>query len=622
MVPFFLGPAGAGVWAVTNPTVHALASWRFALWQRQEGAQGTALCTSVRDVRDRALSLPRPPVFRACSRGPLPTGCGCSVRAWGPVIPNVHVALRGLRSMGAAAVRPEERPSLGWAFLGTFSRAAVHCVLCALPRFGHPVAVVAWHLSMCLGCGRRHASLACVMAQHWCAGPPLVRSLLVLRSAFSLSWCLPLPGAFATGFTQRQRGARGGRQKTRLMVPVARPRRSGGAWLARCGTRSGIRYGAVSGGSLRRRSRAACAAVVWRVWPRSFTRPVSRVVQLSTGYSAGAPGLFRVDANTSPFGEEDATPRSRALVHVHALLRRVGRAGLPGTLWCASHFFWPLLLVSLFARPPLGLGCPVCDFCCFLFSSFSSPCFVPRCSRLSVISGPWCPGPWLLVAPSSLLSFFFAPLCVAAPPLAFCGLPPRVPFASALCVCSPSLSPCAIFSAPPRLPLRSVVCVVLPLLLCCAVQWCTLSLVSCRGAGPLCERVALCAALLGCACSAGCFAHVVACVPCAFLRCCDESLLFCVAVIACSVVLSRIIPWLRVGVACGAACALLPPGPSLCGLSACLVLLRVVLCCQCSVLLLRVGEGCFVFVPPLWRCPLPCCRVLYCVLLCNAMYAY
>ena len=36
-------------------------------------------------VRGFALFHARPPVLRACSWGPLSTGCGCSARGWGPV---------------------------------------------------------------------------------------------------------------------------------------------------------------------------------------------------------------------------------------------------------------------------------------------------------------------------------------------------------------------------------------------------------------------------------------------------------------------------------------------------------------------------------------------------------
>ena len=74
---------------------------------------------------------------------------------------------------------------------------------CPVPRFvvrcarfpgsRHPVAVVAWHLSSCRGCGRRRASLACLVAPRWCAAPRPVRSLSVPRLAFPSPWCLPPP---------------------------------------------------------------------------------------------------------------------------------------------------------------------------------------------------------------------------------------------------------------------------------------------------------------------------------------------------------------------------------------------------------------------------------------------
>ena len=57
----------------------------------------------------------------------------------------------------------------------------------------HPVAVVAWHLSLCLGCGRRRATSACLVAPRWCAAPRPVRSLPVLRSAALTPWCSSPP---------------------------------------------------------------------------------------------------------------------------------------------------------------------------------------------------------------------------------------------------------------------------------------------------------------------------------------------------------------------------------------------------------------------------------------------
>ena len=55
--------------------------------------------------------------------------------------------------------------------------------------------VIPWHLVLCGGCGRRRASLACLVAPRWRAVPRPVRSLSMRRSAFPSLWCLPLPRA-------------------------------------------------------------------------------------------------------------------------------------------------------------------------------------------------------------------------------------------------------------------------------------------------------------------------------------------------------------------------------------------------------------------------------------------
>ena len=143
----------------------------------------------------------------------------------------------------------------------------------------------------------------------------------------------------------------------------------------------------------------------WRVWTRSLTRRVSRTARLSTGDSVGAPGLFRVDGDTSPCRSEDATPGSRACVRARALLGQVGRAGLPGAFWCASPF--PVAAFSLFfVWPPPGLGRPVC--CVFFFSSSLCP------PPLSPAFGVFLPG-----VPSALVSCSPPPL---SPPPFFCSL--------------------------------------------------------------------------------------------------------------------------------------------------------------------------------------------------------
>ena len=103
-----------GVWAwgpVTNPTAHALASWLCALWGRHEGARGGPFlpgCGASGVGRSPTLDHPS---FGTCSRGPLPTGCGCSVRAWGPSCPWHLLACRGSSSVvRASRVHGTRRP--------------------------------------------------------------------------------------------------------------------------------------------------------------------------------------------------------------------------------------------------------------------------------------------------------------------------------------------------------------------------------------------------------------------------------------------------------------------------------------------------------------------------------
>ena len=116
-------------------------------------------------------------------------------------------------------------------------------------------------------------------------------------------------------------------------------------------------------------------------------------------------------------GRRAPRPGSGVCVRVRALLARVGQAGLLGAFWCASPFLWPVLVRSLFVRPPPGWGCLVCG-CRWVF--FSSPSFLrPRCFLLSVFSGPGCLRPWRLVAPpffflcfSFVLWFLICPCCL------------------------------------------------------------------------------------------------------------------------------------------------------------------------------------------------------------------
>ena len=282
------------------------------------------------------------------------------------------------------------------------------CARCPVLR--HPVAVVAWHLFMCHCFGRQRASLACLVAPRWCAALRPVRSLSVPQSAFLMQSCLSASRGVAPPVLLG--GCAGhveaGRELGSLCLPLA----PAALWA-----RSALYpFEAPQGGRPWRVPPASVLGCVrcggWRVWTRSLTRPVSRTACLSTGDSAGALGLFRVDADTSPCGSEDATPRSRACVRARALLGRVGRAGLPGAFWCATPF--PVASLSLFSvRPPPGLGRPV--YCVFLFFSICAP-------PLSLAFRGFRPGvPWALAScsppsplyPSFFLSFRFFP----TPPL-------------------------------------------------------------------------------------------------------------------------------------------------------------------------------------------------------------
>ena len=390
-------------------------------------------------VRGRALSHPRPLVLSGSGRGPLPTGCGCrGMRAWGPV------------------TNPTARAPASWlcALWGQHEGARGGCLLpgCGVSEVGrcpspdHPsfracgrgllptgrwYGVRAWGpgcpwgLVSCRGCGRRRAFLACLAAPRWCAAPRPVQSLPVLSLAV------------APGPTGWLRGARGGRPRNGLIVPAAGPCRGKGAGRAPRRTGSRPRNGVVSGGSLRLWSWAASAAVVWRAWTRSLTRPVSRTVRLATGESAAAPGLVRVDAHTAPFRSEDATPGSCACVRVRALLGRVGQAGLRGAFWCTSPF--PMAVSGpLFAcSAPSGLGLPRLWLLLGLFFCFFSPS-PPRCapvvSCFACFPAPGALGLGVLSPPP--FSFPPPPRCAPLSP-ALRVFRPGVPWALASCCPSP-----------------------------------------------------------------------------------------------------------------------------------------------------------------------------------------
>ena len=202
--------------------------------------------------------------------------------------PGAHTSVRtaAVRSrQGLGTLRAHTRPSGRRLFRsrqGLGSLPGAHTSV-------RTAAGVDWHLSSYVGslrvvraprvCGTRRPSLlgTCPCALVVAGGVPLWRASWprVVRRASSGPVALgalvgfpdavvpfPTPGACAPGFTGWLGGARGGRPRTGLIVPAAGPRRGRGAGLAPRRTLSGPRDGVVPGGSLWRRSWAACAAVV------------------------------------------------------------------------------------------------------------------------------------------------------------------------------------------------------------------------------------------------------------------------------------------------------------------------------------------------------------------------
>ena len=164
---------------------------------------------------------------------------------------------------------------------------------------------------------------------------------------------------------------------------------------------------------------------VLRVWTRSLMRLVSRTARLSTGDSAGAPGLFRVDAQTAPFGSEDSTAGPCACVHVRAFLAASGGPASWARFGAPHPFLWPFLLLSSSARPPQGWGCPACVVSGFCFLLSCAPPLSPA-FRVFRPGLPWAlgscgPSPhsllclFVFLPPACLFVFFFRVFC----PLSF-----------------------------------------------------------------------------------------------------------------------------------------------------------------------------------------------------------
>ena len=442
-------PTGCGCGGCESGTCHPPHSARsFELALRALGAAGCpgggGLLPGCGASWVGRSPAPNDSSFRACGRGPLPTGCGCGGCWRGDPSPTPQRALlragfaccgggtrapggaplawvwgvrgralshpRPLISSGAAGARFSLAVGAvcgrgGPAVLGTFSRAVVRRVLCALPGFAAPggpcglaPVLVPWLWPAACLCGVPRGP---ALVRRDSCGPVALGAAVGFPVAVVPS---PTPGAVVPGFTGWLRGALGGRATTGVFVPVTGACRGKGSGRAPRRTRSGPRDGVVPGGSLRLRSWAACAAVVWCVWTRSLTRPVSRTIRLSTGDSAGAPGT--PTPSLSGRRTQARVPRVCACA---CFLGRVGRGGLPGAFECASPFPVAVHGALFVCSAPSRLGSPCLWF--FLLSFPSAPALSPAFP----VFRPWVPWALACCAPPPSLVFFFPCFLFCAP---------------------------------------------------------------------------------------------------------------------------------------------------------------------------------------------------------------
>ena len=357
---------------------------------------------------------------------------------------------------------------------------------------------------------------------------------------------------------------------------------------------------------------------------RAHTRPSGRRLFVAgRGWVPSGRALVHPDGGCSlpagvgyPPGAHSSI-RTAAGVRVLALCGRVGRAGLPGALWCASPF--PLAALSFcFAWPPPAWGCPPLS-CCPCRSSLpwrralvvflGLPLPASSCARASFVSLAWPlaalwwflppPPPFLclgvFVAPAWCLGvvffFFFFFLFFSSP-----SSPVR-PRCLRLSLVSgpgcPGPRRCALFAL---LAFRLSALRALVPLSCFPPGWCLLPVGCCPPPPPPPFCLAVFVAAARC------------CVPCAALCCASFAAVLCrVVLVGCCCLLRRAL-W---------RCPL-PWGPVLCGAAFC----GVPPCCVCVV----VARGCVLLLAALLCavCVPGCCAVRslsspLCAVLCFAV---
>ena len=391
--PLAVGAGDAGVGTRLQP--HSARSC--VLWGRHEGARGGRLLPGCRASGVRRSPTPDHPSFRACGRGPLPTGRGCGVRAWGPGCPWHLFPCRG----SSCFVRASRVGGTRWPlWLGTCPGAVVQAGgvppwRASWPRAGAPLLVRSGR-SRCSGrLSRRRGAFphpgGCRPRLYWVAARGTWRPA-ENRSHCACRWPLPRQGRWARSAS----------------YPFGAPR-WGCPWR--------VPPALVSGG--------VCCAGLACVDPVTDASGFPYCPSYDGGLGR-CTGAVSCGHRHRPFrvgGRHARVPRVCAC----ACPAWPGRAGRPpGRVLVRLTFPLAVLGFALCLFGP-RCGCPVCGCSWFLFffSLYPSPpSLLPRCVLLCVLSGPGCLRPWPLVAPPP---FFLPPPCCLWHFLPSCSLGPLRP---------------------------------------------------------------------------------------------------------------------------------------------------------------------------------------------------
>ena len=371
--PLAVGAGGAGVG--TRLQLHSARSC--VLWGRHEGAWGGPPLPWGGASGVGRSPIPDHPSFRACGWSPLPTGCGCGVRAWGPGCP-WHLVPCGGSSSVVLAFRV--RGSRWTLWLGTCPRAVVVAGSVPLwhaswPRFGAPLLVRSGRSRCSSWLSRRRGAFphpgGCRPWLYWVAVRGTWR-LAETRAHCACRWPLPRQGRWARSASYLFGAPR---WSCPWRVPLASV------------------SGCVHCGGL------ACVDPVTDA--SSF--PYRPSCDRGLGRCTGADLCGRRDRPLRVGGRHARVPRVCACA-CPAWPGRVGRPPGRVLVRLTFHLAVPGSLLACSAHSGLGLPCL---WLLLIFFFPSPPSFCPRCVLLCVFSGPWCLGPWRFVAPPPL--FFLPP---------------------------------------------------------------------------------------------------------------------------------------------------------------------------------------------------------------------